>query len=99
MTMQNFLDFYKPSDNFLEFDTQESIAVVLRILDTLIKQIRQDSIYFEDNCGGIEPGLIEEIIARNNAGLGIKMSQDIVAKHHKNLTISSTDTGTCFKIF
>ena len=41
-TMQNFLEYYKPSTNIKEFEVYDSIKAVIRIIDTRIKNLNFD---------------------------------------------------------
>lgn len=41
-TMQNFLEYYKPSRNIKEFEVHDSIKAVTRIIDTRIKNLNFD---------------------------------------------------------
>lgn len=41
-TMQNFLEYYKPSTNIKEFEVHDSIKAVIRIIDTRIKNLNFD---------------------------------------------------------
>ncbi len=148
-TMQNFLEYYKPSTNVYEFEVEDSIRAVIRILDTRIKNlnvaiafhqtsnthfigirnewmqvwmnllsnmlnmaqkraikypyieitISENAISFHDNCGGIEPEILEKLNKGSyKNGLGINMSREIVEKYGKSLFMHNLDQGAQFMI-
>lgn len=147
-TMQNFLEYYKPSSNIQEFEVHDSIKAVISIIDTRIKNLNLEIIFtiisnthlqgirnewmqvwmnilsntlniaqkrsieypyiiitidetticFQDNCGGVEPAILENFTHDIHSGLGIKMCKDILKKYGKSLHVKNTKEGALFEI-
>ena len=147
-TMQNFLEYYKPSSNIQEFEVHDSIKAVISIIDTRIKNLNLEIIFtiisnthlkgirnewmqvwmnilsntlniaqkrsieypyiiitidetticFQDNFGGVEPAILENLTHDIHSGLGIKMCKDILKKYGKSLHVKNTKEGALFEI-
>lgn len=147
-TMQNFLDYYKPSRKTHEFEVQDSIRAVISIIDTRIKNLNceiiftihanaylkgvrnewmqvwmnllsntlnvaqkrsiaypyviitidEDSIQFQDNCGGVEASILENINHDIQSGLGIKICKDIAKRYGKSLHVKNIQKGILIEI-
>jgi signal transduction histidine kinase len=148
-TMQNFLDFYKPSSNYINFDIKESIKSSISIINTKVKNhnlvinyntkdsisilairnqwmqiwinlinnsinqaikqnisipiinitIKNNSIIFEDNCGGFEKEILDNFNKNKFTGLGLKMVKDILTKDNWKLLIKNKNNGAFIKIY
>lgn len=90
----------------------ECYHIWLNLISNSIKAAKQKQIYpvidicinkneviYEDNCGGIEEKILEDIKNENNTGLGLKMITTILHKTNSKLYISNTEKGTKFRIY
>lgn len=147
-TMQNFLEYYKPSQNKTDFDVVESIQASISIINTKIKNhdvnidvvgndvhlfgiknqwmqvwlnlinnsinqaikkeiaspkivitVNKNSITFEDNCEGFDEEVLKSFQSDHFAGLGLKMSIDILQKEGWDITIFNKKEGAVVKVF
>lgn len=147
-TMQNFLEYYKPSTKIQEFEVHDSIKAVISIINTRIKNLNleiiftiisnahlkgvrnewmqvwmnilsntlniaqkrsirypyivitvdETSIQFQDNCGGIDPVILENLSHEIYSSLGLKMCNDIAKKYGKSLHVTNAKEGALLKV-
>jgi len=64
----------------------------------IIITLDEASIQFQDNCGGIEPAILESIAHDTHSGLGIKMCKEILKKYGKALHVKNAKEGALFGI-
>jgi ABC-type amino acid transport substrate-binding protein len=61
--------------------------------------INKNEILYTDNAGGFNQNTLDKIAENNCIGLGLKMTKDILEKHHYNLSINNKNDGAIFNIF
>lgn len=61
--------------------------------------INQKNIIFEDNCGGFEKEILENIQKNKQQGLGLKMSIKIIEKSNWSMNIENYNNGAKFILF
>ncbi|MGD9719385.1 MAG: hypothetical protein AB7U24_09100 [Sulfurimonadaceae bacterium] len=147
-TMQDFLDFYKPSASLAHFDAKESLHAARNIIDTKLKQsntvlevielheisieavknewvqiwlnllnnsikeaqkrgiaeprisvkLTKEKILYYDNCGAIEPEILQKLQHRTHEGIGVKIIYDILEKSGWSLQIGNSEIGAVFTL-
>lgn len=61
--------------------------------------ILEDKIIFQDNCKGIEPNTLKDILNDKQKGLGLKMAKEIIIKNNWNISIENHNNGLKVIIF
>jgi signal transduction histidine kinase len=76
-----------------------NIALEREIINPQLKVIVENgTITFNDNCGGFDKDVLEQIEKNRNSGLGLSMSQEILKKYNFKMIISNDTMGAKFFI-
>lgn len=59
---------------------------------------KSKSVIFRDNCGGIEPLILQNIERDENSGLGLAMSKEILKKYDFRLIVTNSKNGAEFRV-